>query len=98
MKEISVDGRNLKYKITISEGEYGYFFHETHFFEGTVKKKRKKYLIFGPTIEKEVPNLIFKIYKNIENPKISKEECKNIILKELLIYDRKKEIEKGNLV
>lgn len=98
MRTINVDGRKLSYTLKPSEGSYGLIFYETEFFEGVKLVTKKKYLLFGPEITIEEPNKIFTISRNIENPELSKEECKKIIKKHLSIYDRKLEIQKGQLI
>lgn len=102
MKEICLDGRNLQYKAIheYSPGEHGYSFDYTEFFEGyDVRTRRTGFLgLFGKKESYKVPKKVFVIYKNADDPNLPKEFWKKEIRKQLKKLDRKKQLEKGELI
>ncbi len=97
MNSIKINGRTLEYEVFYDVSEYGETY-ETAFYEGTKTERRKKYLLFGPTIEKTVPNEIFKLYLNIEDPGYTKDDIRRKIERALELLERPSEIERGEIV
>ena len=101
MKEINIDGRVLKYQLMSDCSEYDSW-DWTEFYEGTetvTKKIRSGWLdIFGTPTEVEVPKFVFKIDMSCENDRITKDEWRNKILKELDLLNRREELERGELI
>lgn len=56
---------DLKYKVCFDSGEYGGYY--TEFYRGIKIKRIRKFLLFGPYIEYEVPNKLFSLSDNIED-------------------------------
>ena len=54
MKTIKIGGRELQYQTLWDEALDGSDIIYTEFYEGTEVQKCKKYILFGPVIEKEV--------------------------------------------
>ena len=100
MKNITIDGRTFQYEIKgYGCGEYGAFIgYETLFYYGTTKQYKKEYILFGKLKVIEKPKFAFKVDRNIENPDYSKEKVRDLIRKELTIFDRKVEIENGEII
>lgn len=101
MKEINIDGRVLKYQLMSDCSEYDSW-DWTEFYEGTekvTKRVRSGWLdIFGTPTEVEVPKFVFKIDMSCENDRITKDEWRNKILKELDLLNRREELERGELI
>lgn len=97
MKTIEINGRKIQYEVLYDVSEYGDTY-ETVFYEGTQIVSKKKYLLFGETITKEVPREIFRLYFNIEDEGRTKSETRTIIERRLELLDRKAQIERGEIV
>jgi hypothetical protein len=101
MKEINIDGRVLKYRLMSDCNEYDEW-EWTEFYEGTeivTKRVRSGWSdIFGTLVQVEVPKLIFEINMSCTNDRITKEEWKAKILKELALLNRREELERGELI
>lgn len=97
MKTIEINGRKIQYEVLYDVSEYGDTY-ETVFYEGTQIVSKKKYLLFGETITKEVPREIFRLYFNIEDEGRTKSETRAIIERRLELLDRKAQIERGEIV
>jgi hypothetical protein len=97
MKTIKIGDRELQYQTVWDEALDGSDVIYTEFYEGTEVKKSKKYIVFGPVIEKEVPKLIFTIYEDANNTRVTKEWWRETILLELKLINRKEELERGEL-
>lgn len=96
MKDITIDNRIFQYEITTYEcGSIGY---ETKFYQGTTSLIKKKYILFGKEYVVEEPKYAFSINCNIETLYLSKEKVKELINEQLIIFDRKLEIEKGDVI
>lgn len=100
MKNIKIDGRTFEYTIhEYSCGDYGAFTgYETLFYCGFNEVIERKYMFFGEKHIVKVPKFAFKINYNIEDPKYSKEQIKEYIQKELIIFDRQTEINNGIII
>lgn len=94
MKAISINGRRFLYKTKEwASGELTIFYHPEPF-----KTLKFKYLFFGPKVEKNIYKEAFCIYFNIENPIYTKQEVRDMIEQKIIVLDRKKEIEKGEII
>ena len=94
MKDITIGGRTLQFKVMCEANEVDSYEY-TEFYEGTETVSRKKWLLWGKTITEEKPKLVFTIYRDITNPKLTKEYWRREILKEIELLDRRDEIENG---
>lgn len=90
-KPITIDGQEWEYENYWSRH---YRVWLTDFYQGT--ETRKKFYFFGKEIS--VPRLIFRLHFNIENPNYSKDYIKKKIDEQLKFINRKKEIEKGEII
>lgn len=90
--------RKLQYEVMSDCGEGTASFYWTEFYEGTEVKTYKKFLLFGETITIEKPKLIFKLYFNVENIRLTKGEISTALHKQLELLDREKEIANGELI
>lgn len=99
-KEITYKNRKFFYEIETSEcGEYGASIcYTTNFFLADGIGKRKKYWLFGPEITYTKYKKIFQIEYNIESPRYSKSEVRDMIEKKVKIFDRAEEIKKGKVI
>lgn len=97
MKKIVINGRRFEYEVFCDASEYGECYW-TEFYEGTIRFYKKKYRIFGPMIECEVPNFIFEVPFDIEDVNITKSELREKLVRAVKILDRAKEIERGELI
>lgn len=97
MKEINVNGRVFHYEVNVYSGEFCYYY-ETLFFEGFETHTRKKYFLFGETITITKPKWVFTIHCDIESEYYTKSEIRNKILKQVELLERKKQIERGEII
>ena len=98
MKTIEINGRTLEYEVFSDCNEYDGLTYETAFYEGTKIERRKKYLLFGPVITKIVPNEIFRLFLNIEDPGYTKDDIRRKIERKLELLERPAQIERGEIV
>lgn len=99
---INIDGRELMYTVHSDSGEYGVWCW-THFYETTFTLRTRKWFdLFGPIIEREVPNIMFTIRENIYSKRLTKEFWRREISKNLKKYDslkhREDEIKNGEFI
>ena len=99
MKKITIEGREFFYEVR-KEDDYGFSFGtRTIFYDPTPKIiKRKKYYFFGKDIEIRQYKSLFIMYINIESPKYSKCQTKELLTRQIQILNRKEEIERGEIV
>ena len=98
MKEINVNGRIFQYEVIANNnGEYGYYY-ETMFYEGVETYTIRKYLLFGPKLTKTRPKYVFTIDCNIESESYTKSEIRSRVLKKVELLERKKQIERGEII
>jgi len=101
MKTIKIKGVEFKYKVFLYDDGYDCFSY-TKFYKGTEIKTRKKWLFFGETITKEIPIFQFEVKIDIENPRYTKEQMRQIIEKEFNrsynSINRIEEIENGEII
>jgi hypothetical protein len=97
MKDITIGGRTLQFKVCYEANECDDYEY-TEFYEGTETVSYKKWGLFGETITEEIPKLVFTIYRDITNPKLTKEYWKREITREIELLDRKDEIERGEYI
>lgn len=106
MKKIIINNETFYYESWDAhyEGDYDSYFKvtaKTQFYTKGLKK-RKKYFLFGPKIDKVVYNYAFSVDHNIEDPSYSKEQNNEAIdiyynnYRQMNI--RKLEIEKGDIL
>ena len=97
MKTINVNGRIFEYEI-FSEYNECYTYYWTEFYEGSKLITRKKYWVFGKIISEYVPNYMFTLDFNIESPNYTKNEVRKKIERQIELLNRKKEIEKSEII
>ena len=101
MREININGRILQYRLMLDCSEHDSW-DWTEFYEGTetVKKRVRSSIfdIFGTIEYVEVPKLVFKIWDSCESTRITKDEWRKKISRELDLLDRKAELERGELI
>ena len=98
MKSITIKGRQYTYKICFECGE-DYSWEWTEFYDGKTRThKYRKYCLFGPIIIEEIPMIAFKVGFNIENPRITKQDLRERLEKEVELLERADEIRRGELI
>lgn len=92
---IEIDGRHLRYQLEIDAFDY----ESTLFYERTRRVSRRKYLgLFGPAVETEEPVPLFRIYRDVTSPSLTKKEVREMIREQLELLDRRAEVERGELI
>ena len=98
MRSVEIAGRVFEYDTYfISYGEDVCSDPVTFFYEGTETITKRKWILFGPTIEVTQPKLVFKIYADSNNTRLSKEWWREKILNEISLLERSEEIDRGEL-
>jgi hypothetical protein len=98
MKNITINGEKFEYSIidyTTAHVDYNCC---TEFYQGMKIIYERKYCFFGKKLKKMIPNLKFKVYFNIENKHLTKEEVKKRLEHEIEIINREKEILRGEII
>ena len=102
MNKIKVNNIELLYKVKRFDcGDYGASdCYETIFYDTTpIKKYVKRYIFFGPIIyEKETFEELFRISVDINSIKYTKDEIRDMIERNVKLLNRKKEIERGEII
>ena len=95
MKKLEINGEVFYFKLN-----HDIFYPSvvTDFYRLQSYTKRKKYFIFGNQIEVPMYNYEFTVYMNIENPKYSASIVRKAIKENLNRKNRKREIEKGDII
>ncbi len=103
MKEITINNKTYSYETFdyYSGVYYDSSYKVTNFYDGvkTVYKNRwswKKWRF--EKYEKIIPNLVFSIDKDSDDPLLSKEFWRDIISEKIKLLDRKKELIEGKLI
>ena len=97
LKEIEINGRKFQYAVQCEVNEADSYEY-TEFYDGIEITKRKKWILWGEEIEIAKPKVAFTIYKDIHNPKLTKEWWRREIRKEVSLLKRSEEIENGQLI
>ena len=93
-KVIEFDGVKYLYELVCHD-----LFIFTYVYSSTPKiTHRKKYFLFGPIVEIKEYEYLFDISMNIESPYYSKEDVRQKFAYYINLLNRKKEIEKGNIL
>lgn len=99
MKKITFKGINYLYQIKNIGVEDGWYNTITVFYSFSPEiKTKRKYIIFGEKVEYNYHKELFRIYLNIESPKFTKKQIKNILRPKLRSIKREKQIERGGIV
>lgn len=83
---ININGRTIHFTVEYDCSEWGESW-QTHFFEKYETISRKKWYFFGPIITRQEPYIMFSIYQDINNPRLTKEYWKREITRKLNEYD-----------
>jgi len=97
LKTIEIDGRKFQYAVQYEANECDSYEY-TEFYEGMEITKRKKWILWGGEIEIAKPKLVFTIYSDIHNPRLTKEWWRREIRKEVSLLKRSEEINNGQLI
>lgn len=97
MGKVNIKGRELKYIVQYDCSEYGDYYW-TQFYEETYTKTYKKFWLFGPTLTKEVPIVLFTLHLNVEDEYYTKSDIRTKISRKLELLDRKEQIKRGELI
>ena len=96
--KITIKERDFFYQelvqVDAGDNEYKY----TIFYQDTYVEKYKKYLFFGPIIEKTQPKTLFSVPYHITDPNITKNELRTYLERKVELLNRKEEIAKGELI
>lgn len=99
MKSITIAGRTFQYEtLWVTYGEDIGSDPVTIFYEGTKIVTYRKWWIFGPKLEKEVPREVFRIYADSNDIDLSKSWWFSRISNKVELLNRREEIEKGELI
>jgi hypothetical protein len=93
MRSININDRTIYFIVKHHCSEWCDYF-ETHFFEEYETLSKKKWVLFGPTVTYQQPNIMFSIRRSIDDPKLTKEYWRREISKKLAKYDSLKTREK----
>jgi hypothetical protein len=96
MKTIKINDRVLQYEVFCYSHGYSDSYY-TEFYEGTEIIRKKKYLLFGPIVEEEIPKNVFTIFEDANNESLTKGWWRDRILHELELLTRREELERGEL-
>ena len=97
LKEIEIDGRKFQYAVQCEANEADSYEY-TEFYDGIEITKRKKWILWGEEITIAKPKLVFTIYSDINNPRLTKEWWRREIRKEVELLTRSEEIAKGEVI
>jgi hypothetical protein len=98
MKELEIRGRKYQYEIFSDCNEYDGLTYETEFYQGTKIVSKRKYLLFGKRIVKEIPKFAFKVFFNIEDPSFTKSFVRAAVEKQAELLYRQEEIDRGEII
>jgi hypothetical protein len=97
MKEITVKGVKLKYKVSYSDISYEDIWY-TEFYLGEKVSYVKKYLFWGEKQKVISPKMVFVVYYNIESPKFTKAKVREDLEREVELIFRQDEIDRGEII
>ena len=98
LKQITLDERIFYYKIMSRDGEYGVWYWTDFYHTNDKTKFVKKYWLWGPQVIKFDNDYAFKIDVNVESCKRTKDEVRGLMMRQVELLERCKEIEKGNII
>ncbi len=100
MKKITIKGREYLYEINRYSGDHDVSgWEETIFYNSTpIIKTKKKYLLWGPTIEYFEFDEIFKLSIDIESPEFTKKFVTSKVMEKIDLLNRKEEIARGEIL
>ena len=97
MKKITISGQEFEYKVFHDCTEHGDWYW-TEFYQGTEEETYRKYLFFGEKKIRIIPKLIFTEHTNIEDNCYTKANIKKRLERQVELLNRKKEIERGEII
>lgn len=94
------DGKEYKflYEAKYDVSDYGESDWTDFYSTNTTKYKRKKYLFFGPFVEKVKYRKLFQIPFSIESASYTKNEVRKSLNRAIDIMNRKSELQRGEIV
>lgn len=98
MKSLEINGRVLQYETIHSVDLADELVIYTEFYEGTEKVTSKKWGFFGKETVEEKPKVIFVIYEDTQDVRLTKRWWRERISLELEILGRAEELERGELI
>jgi len=101
MDKLKIKGREFLYEIKDYEcGDYGaYIRHETIFYDLEPEFYiQRKYIIFGPKIEKKRMKELFKVSFSIKDKNMTKTEVRSALERKVELLRRKEQIERGEII
>jgi hypothetical protein len=99
MKTVEIDGRTLQYEtieVFRCRGEGGGSWYKTTFYEGSQRFKKSNF--WGKSYDCEVPKELFYIDGHPDNPRLPRQWWRERILEELAVFEREKEIQRGEFI
>lgn len=97
VKKLEVNGRTLYFEKKYHEGEISDYY-TTLFYTELKTKLVKKYIFFGPLIEVPDYEVAFELDVDIDSIRITKQELRKMIEKEMALLERADEIKRGEYI
>lgn len=97
MKSITINNKTFYYVVQLNCTEYGNYYW-TEFYQETYTETYKKYWLFGPTLTREIPIILFQLYCDIEDKYLTKSDVKERIQRQVELLDREEEIKRGEII
>lgn len=96
-RSIIIHDRILYYQSFHDSSEVGSL-EWTEFYEEIETITRKKWFFFGPIVTFTRPKVLFKIYANADNERLTKDWWREKIAHQLELLERKEQIKNGELI
>lgn len=97
MRSVTIKGKTFHYIIQYDCSEYNDYYW-TEFYQETYTETYKKYWLFGPTLTREVPIILFKLGFNIEDKYFTKKYVRERIEIQVELLEREEEIKRGEII
>lgn len=97
MKSITINNKTFYYVVQYVCSEYDNYYL-TEFYQETYTETYKKYWLFGPTLTREVPIILFELAINIEDKYFTKKDIRERIERQVELLEREEEIKRGEII
>ena len=97
MGSVTIKDKTFHYTVQYDCSEYGDYYW-TEFYQETYTKTYKKYWLFGPTLTREIPIILFKLGLNIEDKCFTKKDIKERLDRQIELLEREEEIKRGEII